>query len=406
MSFCTKRCFSINTTVLKNIQPAVKLENTSKPGQTQRFERNFPVKSSQKAWEREGLDKDTFFKKKYAHVHARNKGTEEDIKSRDHYRELRKTKRKEENNEFKQQRFQHRNKYDSRDVYKTLKPNPLSEFIYGTSAVIAALEANKREFFNKLYIHKPDSKDREIIKLATKLGVRTVTVDSKHELNVLTNNAVHNGYVLETKALAPTSIFQLGETSGKDYFIDEDNFGDSLKQPFRTQNSNPLGIYLDGVTDPHNIGAIIRSAYFLGADFLVMSERNSAPLSPIVTKTSVGATEFLPIMTVNKPLSFFDKSRENGWTFIAADSISSVHRDAKIAQTLQSKFLKTDDLSSLLEKGPCVLVMGSEGEGIRTTLKLKSDYLVEIEKPRHINPVIDSLNVSVATALLIQKILN
>ncbi|KAH3673393.1 hypothetical protein WICPIJ_009781 [Wickerhamomyces pijperi] len=419
MSLLNRRYISTTSRVLQQITPAVKLDTTSKPDSKQRFEKNFPTKERTKAWEREGLDKDTYFRKKFAHVHAKSKGTPEDIQTREHYRTLRRDKKKSEEREWRSQRYEHKSKFTGgRDVYKTLKPNPLSEYIYGTSPVIAALTSKKREVFTKLYVHNPDSKSREIIKLANELKIRTQIVDSKNELNQLTDNAVHNGFVLETKPLIPSLVHSLGtvhtpietESGSKTittYEINEDNFGDSLCMAHETKNPHPFGLFLDSITDPHNIGAIIRTAYFLGVDFIITSSRNSSQLTPVVSKTSVGAVEFMNIMSTEKPLQFMDKSRENGWTFVSADSLQSVfnHRDSKISQTLQGKFIKDDDLNSLLQKGPVCLVLGSEGEGIRTTVKLRSDFLVEIEGNEDKLDIIDSLNVSVAAALLMQKTL-
>jgi 21S rRNA (GM2251-2'-O)-methyltransferase len=401
MSLVFRRQLSGGSALLQAVKPAVRSRKESRGFEA--VERNLPKPDKLKAWDKAGESKDEFFTKRYSHVHAK-RIQNDNPKRREAYTQQRDDRKRERYQEQRTDRFQHKRKFESKDIYKKFDPNPFSEFIYGTSSVVAALRANKREFFNKLLVYNPESKDKEILALAHKLGVKTVFVDSKNDLNRITNNGIHNGYVLETKPLTPQPIIQLGEVIEKDYTIDEDNYGDLLPQPYQTKNINPLGIYVDGVSDPHNIGAIIRSAYFLGADFLVMSEKNNAKLSPVVTKTSVGATEFLPIMSATKPLQFFEKSKENGWSFISAGSIVH-HKDATISQTLQSKSIEVDELNSVLEKSPVVLVLGSEGEGIRTTLKLRSDFIVGIKSGPHVDRSIDSLNVSVAAALLIQKTL-
>lgn len=388
---------------LSTVKPAI--QPNHKQRTFENVEKNIALKKPPKAWQKAGEEKDQYFKRRFAHVHAKQK--ENDYESRrSRFQDQRDLKRQSFKSEIRDDRQRHKSKFGGKDIMRRLSPNPLSEFIYGKSAVTAALKANKREFFNNLYIAKKlGREDEEIAKLATELGVKITFLTARGALDQMTKNAVHNGYVLETKPLQPASVVSLGPVEGSDYTINEDNFGDVLPQPYQTLNPNPLGIYIDGVTDPHNVGAIARSAYFFGADFLITSEKNTATLSPVVTKVSVGATEFLPIMTASKPLQFFEKSKSSGWTFIAAGS--TIHeRDPRIAQTLQSKSVHMNDLNALLEKGPCVLVLGSEGEGIRTTLKLRSDFLVEIESGKNVDPLVDSLNVSVASAMLIQKTLN
>jgi 21S rRNA (GM2251-2'-O)-methyltransferase len=396
-----KRHLSTTAQVLKGVISAVKVERGASGG-SQNVERNLSFKKREKAWDKAGESKDEYFKKRFAHVHAKQKANDTEER-RQRFQDQRDGKKRESRDALRDQRHKHKSRFYN-DIYGSLKPNPLSEYVYGKSPVVAVLQAQKRELYNKLYIDNSASRDRDIIKLAERLGVEVVVANSRHELNLLTNNGVHNGYVLETKPLLPTPIYELGESNGEDFIIHEDNFGSTLPQAHRSKNKNPFGIYLDGITDPHNVGALIRSAYFLGVDFIVMSEKNSAPLSAVVSKTSVGATEFLPIMSASKPLNFFDKSRANGWTFISA-ATAEHQNDEKIYTTLESKSVEFADINTLLEAGPCILVLGSEGEGIRTTLKLRSDFLVEIAGAQDVNPLIDSLNVSVAGALLMHKII-
>lgn len=395
-----KRQFTTSASLLKNVRPAVKVSERKGP---QSVGKNLPFKKSEKAWDKAGESKDEYFRKRFAHIHAKQKSNDT-VQRRERFQEQRDDKRREARDHLKTERHNHKNKF-YKDVYQSLKPNPLSEYVYGRSPVLAVLQQRKRSFLNKLFVERAPSKDSEIVQIAKNLGVDIVVAKSKHELNLLSNNGVHNGYVLETKPLLPTQVFELGKVQGKSYAIEEDDFGSKSIQTHETSNKNPFGLYLDGITDPHNVGAIIRSAYFLGVDFIVMSDKNSAPLSPVACKTSVGATEFIPIYSVTKPLQFFDKSRSNGWTFVSA--ATAEHKtDEKIFSTLQSKTVPFNAIHSLLEEGPCILVLGSEGEGIRTTLKLRSDFLVAIESAPGVDLLIDSLNVSVAGALIINKMLN
>lgn len=394
------RTFHTSAQCLKGVRSAVKVEGSSQKG-PQTMSKNLPFKRVEKAWTKAGESKDDYFRSRFAHVHAKQKENDTPER-RQRFQSQRSDKKRAYKDASRDQRREHTSKF-YKDVYSTLRPNPLSEYVYGKSSVTAVLEAQKRELYNKLYVDGSASKDQDVIELAQTLGIDVVRADTRHELNLLSNNGVHNGYVLETKPLLPTPVQSLGEVNENDYLVIEDSFGNSLDQTHRSRNKHPFGVYLDGVTDPHNIGALIRSAYFLGVDFVVLSEKNSAPLSPVVCKTSVGATEFLPIFSASKPLQFFDKSRANGWSFISAAQAEH-HNDEKIYNTLESKIVQFGDLNKLLETGPCILVLGSEGEGIRTTLRLRSDFLVSIAQAQDVNPLIDSLNVSVAGALLMHEI--
>lgn len=383
--------------IAQQVRSAVKLERNHKGAQS--LDRNLPKRSSQKAWERAGESKDEYFQR-FAHVHAKQKGNDT-AQRRERFQVQRDTKRREVRDESKDQRREHKSRF-YKDVYSTLKPNPLSEYVYGRSSVLAVLQAQKRELYNKLYIDG-NQKNDDIVGLCEKLNIPVEIASTRHALNLLTNNGVHNGYVLETKPLQLTPVTSLGAADDTSYVILEDNYGTASSQTHQTRKKYPVGLYLDGITDPHNIGALIRSAYFLGVDFVMLSSKNSAPLSPVVAKTAVGSTEFLPVYSVDKPLQFFDKSRGNGWTFISA--ATGDHNDGRIYDTLEAKNVEIHELKALRDNGPCILVLGSEGEGIRTTLKLRSDFLVTIDGANDVVPIVDSLNVSVAGALLMHKML-
>ncbi|CCH42109.1 putative tRNA/rRNA methyltransferase [Wickerhamomyces ciferrii] len=295
----------------------------------------------------------------------------------------------------------------SRNPYSGLKTSPLSDFLYGSSAVYAALKSNKREFFTKLLYYNYKIEDQKILDLASKLKIPIKESKDKNELNILTNNSVHNGIVLETKPLIPDTILELGKFNTVDgtYSVGHDDLGDLVSKYHTSSNPFPLGVYLDEVSDPHNVGAIIRSAYFLGVDFIIVSSKNSSGITPAVVKTSSGASEFIPIYKVDSPLKFLNNSSEKGWKIISSGQASHP-KDSKINKTLEQKALHFNDLDQLLIKSPTLLVVGSEGDGIRTTIKLRSDYIVEIEKGNNVDPTIDSLNVSVASALMIKQLMS
>lgn len=372
-----------------------------------KIDRNIPQLTRKKAWERAGEDKDSWFKRKYAHVHAKQKQYEKSDpfgKRAAHERKLEENRR-----QTKLGRADHTQKFEKRSATQGLRGNPLMEYVYGTNGVLAALQGDKREYFSRLLHYGP--LDPQFLQLAKKRGVQTVETD-KHRLNLITNYAVHNNIALETKPLQPVEISHLKSCDPEralvqfdEILFDNDHNTGEFAYEVKENKKFPLGIYLDEVVDPHNIGAIIRSAYFLGADFVVMSRKNCAPLSPTVSKTSSGALELLPVLHVEKPLSFFTESQVNGgWTFITSSLTDFSSKDKKF---MGGKILNFNDLGGLCDKSPVVLVVGNEGNGVRTNLRMRSDFFVEIPFGRNGDKgAVDSLNVSVATALLISNLLN
>ncbi|CAR28737.1 ZYRO0F10868p [Zygosaccharomyces rouxii] len=372
-----------------------------------KVDRNIPQLTRKKAWERAGEDKEAWFKRKYAHVHAKQKQQQE---PRDPFgkRKAHELRLKENQRRMEQERTTHVHKFEKKNATQGLRPNPLMEYVYGTNSVLAALQGNKREYYSRLLHY--GQLDPRLQKLAKSRNVELVETD-KHRLNLMTNYAVHNNIILETKPLQPPEISHLqmvnpesGTIQYSELAFEDEKITQEMPYGVKNGKNFPLGIYLDEVVDPHNIGAIMRSAYFLGADFIVMSRKNCAPLSAAVSKTSSGAIELLPIFYVDKPLSFFSESQQGGgWTFVTAGLTDFTQKDKKFNS---GKILELNDLEGLCEQVPVVLVVGNEGSGVRTNLKMRSDFFVEIPFGRddEKGPV-DSLNVSVATALLINYLL-
>lgn len=173
-----------------------------------------------------------------------------------------------------------------------------------------------------------------------------------------------------------------------------------------TNRRYPVALLVDGIVDPGNLGAILRSAYFLGVDAVVFAGRNNAPLSPVTIKASCGAAENMALLHARNEVEFIKRSRENGWRFYAADAPGA-------GVTYLNQLSPEGDSSGhgrLAEQSPCVLMMGSEATGLSTHIKSHADAVVSIPGARHSlelgvesDPArVDSLNVSVAAALLMQ----
>ncbi|AMD19620.1 HCL531Wp [Eremothecium sinecaudum] len=391
------RCFS------RKVKAAVKVPNskdfTNRP---RSFDRNFPVHERKKAWERDGVQKDEWFRKKYAGVHAKQLAKEKADPYGKRASHIEKIRNEEHRNRL--QYLQHKAQYAKKDAYQGLKANPLMEYLYGTNSVLAALTANKREYFSRLLYH--GSLNHEIASLAKDLEIKIEETD-KHRLNLLTDYGVHNNVTLECKPLQKMEISHLGACNPElgEFEYTEVFFGDQQPKPRKflqtATKEYPLGIYLDEVVDPHNIGSIIRSAYYLGADFVVLSRKNCAPLSPVVSKVSSGAMEVLDVYTTDKPLQFIEKSKsEGGWTFVSSCLTKDIDGSSKLSK------VELQDLNTMVQKSPVILVVGNEGNGIRTNIINRSDFFVQVpfgrgDKATHV----DSLNVGVATAILLQNLL-
>lgn len=287
-----------------------------------------------------------------------------------------------------------------------------SQFLYGTSAVEAALKAGRRKMY-RLYIYKGKGrsvraleKDEFLAALARNQGleVEHLQEDSLPMLNKMSDSRPHNGHVLEASPLPQlptTALGELSEDAERPGF--EVAVGHQSREEAQINGHNgfvsteqgprmPLVMVVDQVLDPGNLGAILRTASFMGVTAVAVSRKGSAPVTPVVLKASAGAAEVLNMLSVESVEDFLRKSKENGWKVYAACPPKSESRRPQIDTT----DLEKDD--PLLEK-PCILLVGSEGEGLPRALRSIAD--VEISIPNLSgSDVVDSLNVSVATGLL------
>ena len=180
------------------------------------------------------------------------------------------------------------------------------------------------------------------------------------ELDQLAGTTQHQGVLAEVEDLEWASvddILDLAEKRGEDLLI----------------------VLLDGITDPRNFGAIIRSAEVLGAHGVVVEERRSAPLSPVVAKTAAGATSYLPVAQTKNLPRLMDALKGDGvWVYGAAGEAAQ-------------------DVRKVDFSGKVALVIGAEGEGMRRLVREKCDALVSIP----VRGRVQSLNASVAAGILL-----
>ncbi|BDD61409.1 hypothetical protein MPDQ_001194 [Monascus purpureus] len=308
--------------------------------------------------------------------------------------------------------------------------HPASEFIYGTNAVEAALRCSRRKLY-KLYIYQGADELLGFQKIALRklalvkgVPVKMAFGEWDRLLDKVCEGRPHNGCVLEASPLPllPVRSFHGVADPPDDFFRMElapqsreeaavngtNNRIPILRSSQWKQNRYPVALLLDGILDPGNLGAIVRSAYYLGIDAVLFAGRNSAPLSPVAIKSSAGAAENMTLLKVNNEVEFIKQSKANGWRFYAADApgLGTTYVDPHPSND------SNDHTASPLTQSPSVLMLGSEGTGLSNHIKNHADAIVSIPWVR--NPVpgvasdparVDSLNVSVAAALLMEKFL-
>lgn len=158
----------------------------------------------------------------------------------------------------------------------------------------------------------------------------------------------------------------------------------SLKELIESAKSKryPLLLLLDGIEDPHNFGAILRSADVFGVDGVIIKKRGEAPLNATVAKVSAGASSFIKIAEVANLTQAIDTLKKAGYWLVASDGEAKQSYD------------------EIDYKCPIGLVIGSEGFGISPLVKKNCDFIVKIPMNGHVN----CLNASVAGAIIVSQI--
>lgn len=266
---------------------------------------------------------------------------------------------------------------------KVIKPNPIksrpnrnfcaesptfsqeqeeTDLIYGRHSVLSALESQRH--LNRIWITprlRYDSRFHSLIFQAKENGTIIDEVEPRR-LDQITLGANHQGVAAQ---IAPYAYFDLVELMEKAKSVTE-----------------PVIVAADGITDPHNLGAIIRTAEALGAQGLVIPQRRATGITSTVMKVAAGALDNIPVARVVNLHRALEELKEAGyWIYgTAAEASEPVH---------------TVDF-----KGPIVLVIGSEGEGLSILTQKCCDYLVSIP----LQGKTPSLNASVATGMALYEI--
>ncbi|NWU02890.1 MRM1 methyltransferase, partial [Urocynchramus pylzowi] len=155
----------------------------------------------------------------------------------------------------------------------------------------------------------------------------------------------------------------------------------------------PLWLVLEHIQDPMNLGALLRSAYFLGVDRVVATRSNSCPLTPTVSKASAGAMEVFDVYSTDDLQGFLKAKSAEGWEVVGTASRPEDVEDVPVISCSEFRWDK-----------PLIVVIGSEGEGLSLETQLQCQQMLAIPPGRALHPGIDSLNVSVAAGILLHSI--
>lgn len=229
--------------------------------------------------------------------------------------------------------------------------------IEGRNAVLEALRSGKT--IDKLYVLSgcKDGPVQTIIREAKKRGV-ILNFVSKDRLNHMSETGRHQGVIAETAAY--------------EYATVEDILSNA-----RRKGEDPFIFLLDGIEDPHNLGAIIRTANLAGAHGVIIPKRRAVGLTGTVAKASAGALNYTPVARVTNLVSVMKELKQEGIWFVCAD--------------MDGEVMYRQNLT-----GPIGLVIGNEGSGVSRLVKENCDFTASI--PMHGD--IDSLNASVAAGVM------
>lgn len=259
-----------------------------------------------------------------------------------------------------------RTQKDRRTGEKVAKSAPLDvvelpeDMVAGRNAVMEALKGSRS--VNKLMIANGSTEGsiKEIIAVAKEKGVNIQYWD-RSKLDSIARGIRHQGVLAK---VAPVQYAEL----------------EDILQVAKDRNEPPFIVLLDEMEDPHNLGAILRTADAAGVHGVLIPKHRSCPLSATVAKTSAGAVEHVPVARVGNLVQTIKKLKQEGLWVAAADMDGKDYYDTDLT-------------------GPLLLIIGSEGQGVGRLVKEQCDFVVRIPMVGKIN----SLNASVAGSILMYE---
>ncbi len=255
---------------------------------------------------------------------------------------------------------------DRRTGEKVAKSAPLDvvelpeDMVAGRNAVMEALKGSRS--VNKLMIANGSTEGsiKEIIAVAKEKGINIQYWD-RSKLDSIARGIRHQGVLAQ---VAPVQYAEL----------------EDILQVAKDRNEPPFIVLLDELEDPHNLGAILRTADAAGVHGVLIPKHRSCPLSATVAKTSAGAVEHVPVARVGNLVQTIKKLKQEGLWVAAADMDGKDYYDTDLT-------------------GPLLLIIGSEGQGVGRLVKEQCDFVVRIPMVGKIN----SLNASVAGSILMYE---
>ena len=246
--------------------------------------------------------------------------------------------------------------------------NASSNVLAGLHPVREALRAGRKIEQVQIQQGQNDRRMSEILDLCRSAGVAVHRVP-RPALDRLAAGAVHQGVVAITGGFAYADV-------------------DDVVERLSINSAGPgLLVVLDGVEDPHNLGAIVRTAYAAGADAVIIPERRAVGITPVAAKAAAGALEHLPVCRVTNITRTLEQLKEKGYW---ATGLSS-EADAP-GQEVKS-FREIDYC------GGCIIVLGAEGAGLHRLVREKCDWIASIPMAG----ALGSLNVSVAAGIVLYE---
>ena len=232
-------------------------------------------------------------------------------------------------------------------------------FVFGHHAAVEALQKGRG---NKLFLQE-DARGEKVEELKTHAREQAVPVKwvPKQKLDTLSDHGVHQGVVL---AITPYEYLSL----------------DQLLVQTREKTQEPFFLILDSIEDPHNFGSILRTADASGVDGVIIPKHRAVGITPIVTKTSTGAVEHVPVARVTNLIQAVQQLKAAGFWVFGTD-------------------MNGTNFQKWNAKGSIALVIGNEGRGMSQGLKKEMDELLTIPMVGHVQ----SLNASVAAGLLMYQ---
>ena len=233
-----------------------------------------------------------------------------------------------------------------------------NNLIYGRNPIKEALKANK---VLSIYMINNFSHE-EILSLIEKSHVKVNYISVKELDNMC--GGVHQGIAATIKPYSYASVEEI------------------INMPSKVEGKPPVILLLDGINDPHNLGAILRSADIFGVNGVIIPKHNQVMLNATVAKTSAGAINFVPVAIANNLNQCIALLKKKGYWIVASDGSATTNY-----QDINYDF-------------PVGLIVGSEGEGISSLVLKNSDYIVKIPMYGKVN----SLNASVAAGIFLSYI--